>query len=133
MRPLALALIVWTALLAPGAARADTAPAHTLRRSTAVDTDVRINTYVQYRARGCAAEGGPRIELRTKPAHGTVSLRASSVVISESPTGECAGSTLPGLAVWYTPQPGYSGQDRFEYDVFYVKSIAHETSVVDVK
>jgi hypothetical protein len=62
-----------------------------------------------------------------------VSFRKASSVVSESRSGNCVGYTLPGIAVWYAPEPGFVGSDRFDYDVFFTASELHETATVDVQ
>jgi hypothetical protein len=50
-----------------------------------------------------------------QPAHGTLSQRQEAFVVGESRVGtaHCAGVTVRGVVVYYTPDAGYQGHDRF--------------------
>lgn len=130
MKSFAILLIAFALLVAP--VRAANAPDHTIARTTDAGREVRISTYVQFSGQ-CTSTGDPRIEVKGKPAHGSVTLRSTSIVVTRSSSGDCLGYTLPGLAVWYTPEAGFQGSDRFDYDVYYTKSSVHEAATVEVQ
>lgn len=131
-----LALIAACVVLAVPASAQDAASpdARTLHRSTAMGAEVRVFTYSQHHA-DCSPAAEVQIVMRSNPAHGTVSIRAASVVSGPSRFGapDCSGKTMPGLAIWYTPSPGFRGADRFGYDVTFSNGVAHDTAAIEVK
>ncbi len=96
MKSPATLLIAFTLLVAP--VRAANAPDDTFNRTTAAGSEVRISSYVQF-STNCTSTGDPHIEVKGKPAHGTVTFRSASIVVARSRSGNCIGYTLPGVAV----------------------------------
>jgi hypothetical protein len=134
MRPHGLVLLAWAMLAAPAVAADSTPPERTVTAfTTDIDHEVRIAAYVQFRSRNCVPDGAPSIEIVTKPNHGSVSLRPGPILVKESRSGDCVGYTFPGVNIWYTPAAGFSGADRFDYDVFFTKDTRHNTATIDVK
>jgi len=140
MRLFGVALLMMLALLARSAGAMQVqgyengTGAQTLRRSTMAGQEVRIYTYTQHHT-DCSPAGDPVITLRTKPAHGVATIRASTVTTGPPRFGatNCTGKVLPGLGVFYTPAPGFRGTDQFDYDVTLTNGAAHDTAVVEVK
>jgi hypothetical protein len=69
----------------------------------------------------CSPNGGV-VKALTKPAHGKISPRRETIMISESRfTGpsKCAGRQIPGFNVYYTSDPNYRGADSFSIEVSY--------------
>jgi hypothetical protein len=130
MKSPASLLIAFALLVAP--VRAPNAPDDTFNRTTDAGRAVRISGYVQYSVK-CTSTGDPHVEVAAKPAHGTVTIRSASIVVTRSRSGNCLGYSLPGVEVWYTPEAGFQGSDRFDYDVYYTKGSVHEAAAVEVQ
>jgi hypothetical protein len=130
MKSPAILLTAFALLAAP--VLAENAPDDTFVRTTDAGHEVRISAYVQY-SNNCTSAGDPHIEVKGKPAHGSVTVRSASIVVTRSRSGNCLGYTLPGLEVWYTPEAGFQGSDRFDYDVYYTKNMVHEAATVAVQ
>jgi hypothetical protein len=77
----------------------------------------------------------PGIEILTSPAHGTASLRPGPSTVRNIREGEpdCTGHVFLGLAVWYVPEPGFRGTDRFDYLIVGLSALSHDTVIVEVK
>ncbi len=106
----------------------------TLHRTVDAGGELRVITYVDFH-RDCKQMPPPNVVLRTPPAHGTVSLRPgpfSPTSISEG-ASDCRGQTYPGIGVWYVPEPGFHGTDRFDWDVMRERSVSRDTAIVSVK
>jgi hypothetical protein len=117
--------------------QADHSPDSSADRTYSVATidgrDVRVSTYTHYNA-DCSPAGDPDIVLHNKPAHGVVSFRPQTTAVRHSRFGAvCIGKTLPGLAVWYTPDKGFSGADQFDYYIVSRQNVALDTAVVNVR
>ncbi len=54
----------------------------------------------------------PQMRIRKKPSHGKVEFRTEYFKLSER-AGSCAGKRVKGTAVFYTPNRGYRGNDKF--------------------
>jgi hypothetical protein len=61
------------------------------------------------------------IAVASAPSRGSVHTRPGDVVIGPNwaGAGQCQGTTLPGVRVFYVPAPGFIGTDRFALDVGY--------------
>jgi hypothetical protein len=64
----------------------------------------------------CQWKGNPVYEFQN-PKHGSISTRDEQKVIKSCVAGACGclGKTVPGLAVYYTSEPGFHGKDAFSY------------------
>lgn len=60
----------------------------------------------------CRAAAIPQVKLQRKPEHGKVTFKQITGTLGKD-AGRCAGTRVKGIAVYYTPKRGYSGQDRF--------------------
>jgi hypothetical protein len=103
---LAIALLAGTT-----GARAEEAP---LARTTTVGQPVKLRNHVKLNS-ACVGSP-PTITFNTKPAHGTVDIKPDRFIMGKgykSGTVEsCAGTPVDGIAIWYTPAPGYKGTDQ---------------------
>jgi hypothetical protein len=106
----------------------------TFNRSVRAGQELRVFTYARWH-RNCSPLEMPRIVVRTQPAHGTVSLRAGPTTVSFIRAGEpdCTGHTYQGMGVWYLPAPGFTGTDKFDWDVIGSGNASHDTAVVEVR
>lgn len=97
-----------------------TAPAHAIdvQRKAQAGVTTTMWTYHSYDD-DCKA--GPGIvRLVTKPTNGKASTRYINSAIKTDHWGsphKCAGHTIKALAVFYTPNRGFRGIDRFSIDV----------------
>jgi hypothetical protein len=62
---------------------------------------------------GCATGGKPKVSILRAPEHGT--LKTQWRVSTLGNAGGCKGKPGKGLAVWYTPNKGYHGPDKFRF------------------
>ena len=69
----------------------------------------------------CRLKRVQTITVVSPPAHGGVESRPGDVVIGPNWVGggDCEGTTLRGVNVYYVPQAGYTGTDGFVLDVGY--------------
>ncbi|XYK80826.1 MAG: hypothetical protein ROO70_01030 [Labrenzia sp.] len=61
----------------------------------------------------CSAGQVPQLQLRIKPKHGKVTFKKHRYTLGEN-AGRCAGSSVVGMLVFYTPEKGFRGEDRFK-------------------
>jgi hypothetical protein len=67
-----------------------------------------VGTYANYAEGTCRAGAIPQMKVTRKPKHGKVSFRQVSGKLGKN-AGPCAGETVKGVAVYYTPKSGYRG------------------------
>ena len=65
--------------------------------------------------RNCQSTGGPSYSFNPSPAHGSMSTRPKSKVITTCAAGgcECKGHVVSGPALYYTPERTFKGIDHF--------------------
>lgn len=98
-----------------------------------------VGTYANYAEGTCRAGAIPQMKVGQKPKHGKVTFKQISGKLGKD-AGACAGQTVKGIAVYYTPKSGYRGEDRFSagYTAFryvgshHIKSIS-DTYIITVK
>ena len=62
----------------------------------------------------CQPMAAPRIDILTKPAKGTVSLREGQpTTVKNSRAGTCIGARVTGTGIYYTAHAGAEGPDTF--------------------
>ena len=127
-----LAFIALVAGCLAGAAAADEASL-VVKRTTRAGQEVRIRGFAEFDA-SCNRRDVPRIAVAAEPGRGRVEMRPGDVVIGANWVGvtNCAGTTLPGVNVFYVPAPGFAGTDRFKLDVGYSsgRTVRAEVEVV---
>ena len=108
--------------------------ARNIERSGAGGTELRVFTYTPHRA-DCSSVKDVRIIVRTSPAHGSVTTRPDTVIAGASRFGaaDCSGRPIDGLGVYYVPQPGFHGIDRFDYDASFSNGTEHATVTVIIR
>ena len=62
---------------------------------------------------GCATAGKPKVRILRAPEHGELRTEWRKSTLGHA--GGCAGKPGGGLAVWYIPQKGYHGPDKFRF------------------
>lgn len=111
-RRLALALLL---ALAGGAAWADATKPITLTIPAGQRTKLRNHVKLDKSCDGSA----PDITFSQQPAHGTVEITADSFVFGKGYVAgalrACEGQTVNGIAIWYTPAPGFHGTDTIAW------------------
>lgn len=63
----------------------------------------------------------PVLSIASQPAHGTVTqqqMQDFPIYPANNPMSKCNQLRIPGTAISYTPQLGYSGPDALSYQVF---------------
>ena len=115
-----LLLLLVTALLPVDVWGQSGAPGTKLRRSVLRDTETMVASASRWRYREgeaqvqCSPNGIPTLELVSPPQHGTVRFADADLGI---PKGSGCINPVYGKAVFYRPDPGYVGKDRFVYNV----------------
>lgn len=106
----------------------------TMHRSVQASTELRVFTYATWNT-GCGSEALPTIEILTRPAHGKAELRPGQSTVRFVRSGEpdCTGKTFPGLSVWYVPDAGFRGTDKFDAKIIGTSKFSHDTYIIDVK
>jgi hypothetical protein len=113
-------LLPWlVALTVPGQVRGQSGgPGTQLRRSIPRDIETMVGSAVKYRVQEgsgqCSPNGIPELELVTPPKHGNVRFVTTDVGI---PRGSGCSNSIYGQGVFYRPDPGFVGRDRFTYNV----------------
>ena len=106
---------------ATGAAGAAEPPI-VVKRETAAGKEVLVRGFAEFDA-SCSLVRVQTVSVVAPPQHGNVETRPGPVVIGPNWVGggNCVGTTLQGVNVFYVPAPGFSGSDAFSLDVRYSK------------
>jgi hypothetical protein len=59
----------------------------------------------------CRSNGYPKVHVRGKPGHGRITVERSSRLAVPANAGACAGKTVSGAIIRYTPNRNFQGQD----------------------
>ncbi len=104
-----------------------------LNVSTTMGKQVRIKRYMEHDI--FCAPSMPTIIVTTLPAHGTFSTRQETGPAGVTRVGsvDCSGRILPGLALYYTPEPGFRGSDQMKYTVGITGRALHDSAAITVK
>jgi hypothetical protein len=105
------------------------------RRTTTMGREVLIDTHSRHRI-DCSSAGAPLFTLTQPPEHGSVDVREGQVIAKPTAvgTGDCTGTPIRGILVYYTPADGYAGKDAFTYDLrLGTHPPLHHDVVVDVE
>jgi hypothetical protein len=78
------------------------------------DIDVRVGVYVNVRS-DCTVGPLPDVRLTTPPEHGTVSVKQSSLTLTNYK--QCLAAEVPAIVAIYRAATGYTGTDVFELQV----------------
>ena len=62
---------------------------------------------------GCTTLGKPKIRVNNEPDHGTLKTEWRKMKMNKS--GGCLGKPASGVAVWYIPNKGSRGKDKFSF------------------
>lgn len=113
-------LIVAGAALAVLAAPALADDQHIAKR-TRMDREVQIRGFAEFDAH-CRLKHVQTITVVDVPSHGRIEIRPGKVTIGDNWVGSkaCNGTQLDGVRVWYVPEAGWRGTDRFTFDVGYL-------------
>lgn len=115
------ATVLVTALAASlGGAALATEPPTVVKRETVAGKEVLIRGFAEFDA-SCKLVRVQTIAVVTPPQNGKVETRRGPVVIGPNWVGggNCQGTTLQGVNVFYLPAPGFTGTDRLSLDVGY--------------
>ena len=89
------------------------ASAETLNLKANVVNPVGFFYFYTSREYGCETLGRAMVRVNRKPQNGT--LRTEVRKMPMNPKGACKGRMATGVAIWYTPNNGYRGPDRFSF------------------
>jgi hypothetical protein len=105
-------------LVGSGSALAENA---VILKTTEAGQPVKIRNHVKLSS-GCGG-GAPEIDFTPNPAHGTISIRPDRFMLTKGWVSgtlmECEGRDVDGVAIWYTPQPGFHGVEQLAWTVSY--------------
>jgi|GEM_PF-2313749 len=92
-----------------------------LARRTAPGREVLVRGFAEFDG-DCKLNHVQTIQVVEAPAHGRVVQRPGVVTVGENWVGSksCAGTKLDGVQVFYIPQEGFTGSDRFAMAVEYL-------------
>lgn len=79
----------------------------------------------------CQITRTPNITVTTPPAHGEISTRPGAYTVNKVGS-HCNGREVEGVLVVYTPAAGFTGDDKFIYNVSYGTSVQTNTVAVSV-
>ena len=117
MRPSPLYALAGPVLLSFAIGAASDEVEHGRRKATA-ETRTLVNYHARWDA-NCHALQVPRINITTRPEHGTVGVVEGDFPVRSKRLGSatCDGVTMRAVGVYYTPAVGYRGADLLAYDV----------------
>jgi hypothetical protein len=95
-------------------------PPIVVKKRTRAGQEVLLRGFAEFDAQ-CRLKHVQSIAVARAPTGGSVEARPGDVVIGPNwvGAGQCAGTTLRGVQVFYVPAPGFVGTDRFALDVGY--------------
>ena len=113
------ALAVGLLALAAGSVPAGEPPIK-VARQTEPGREVLVRGFAEFN-RDCTLRHVQTITVIDAPAHGRVDTRPGVVTIGPNWVGSaaCEGKKLDGVRVFYVPEAGYVGTDRFVFEVGY--------------
>lgn len=93
-----------------------------VKRETVAGKEVLVRGFAEFDA-SCSLVRVQTVSVVTAPRDGKVEIRPGPVMIGPNWVGggNCLGTTLQGVNVFYAPAPGFSGSDSFSLDVRYSK------------
>lgn len=83
-----------------------------VERTVAKNRKTAVGAYSTYSRVNCDGGEVPQMRVRMKPKNGKISFAQHSWKMGED-TGRCAGKRVKGTVVYYTPNRGYRGEDKF--------------------
>ena len=112
----AAAAVALAVVLAGNVAVAEQGP---IRLTTKPGVAVKVRNHVKLDG-GCAGSA-PVIEFSPGPVHGKIEIRPDRFVYQSGYVSgsllACVGRPVDGVAIWYTPDPGFHGVERFTWTV----------------
>ena len=129
-------LAVFVTTLGVGAfspAHADEPPI-VVKRETSAGKEVLVRGFAEFDA-SCNLTRVQTVTVVAPPQNGKVETRPGPVVIGPNWVGggNCQGTTLQGVNVFYVPSPGFTGSDRFSLDVRYTRRTVRAQVEVKVR
>lgn len=106
------------------------AMAETFHRTVNAGRAVAVGYLAIYNSATCRKMAVPRPALGAKPKSGTVTFRKESWTIDDAGS-RCKGKPVTGIAIVYTPKPGFRGSDEFRVDSRYYAYDGGSTWAVD--
>jgi hypothetical protein len=95
-----------------GSVKADLEPG--AKRSTPVVPGRPARMYVMVGFSKDCRPMDPGVRVERAPTKGTITFKTGQTTfIQQSSSGNCVGQSLPGTGIYYTAQPGATGEDSF--------------------
>lgn len=115
------------------------ANAGTYKRDVPANRSTVVESHAVYNKGTCYGGEIPQMKVTKKPEHGQVKIRRTAFKLSKD-TGKCAGKSVKGVAVSYTPNKGFRGKDEFKlgfsfskYEGSRQKTFASDKYLITVK
>ena len=77
-----------------------------------------IYAHAVYQKQTCFSGAIPNMKVSRKPKHGKVIFQRSTFKLSKR-AGRCAGKSIKGMGIYYTPDRNFRGQDKFTVSYSY--------------
>ena len=89
-------------------------------RRTQAGTEVLLRTHARWDGQ-CNSVGLATIEMVDPPTKGRIDIRKGEVTVGANLVGNtpCKGQRMPGILVYFLPDAGFRGIERFRYRVRY--------------
>jgi hypothetical protein len=77
-----------------------------------------VYAHAVYQKQTCVSGAIPNMKVGRQPKHGKVTFQRSSFKLSKD-TGGCAGKSIKGMGIYYTPDRNFRGKDTFTVNYSY--------------
>lgn len=81
-------------------------------RTVPANRKSQVYSHAVYQKQSCISGAIPNMKVSRKPKHGKVTFQRSTFKLGKD-TGRCAGKSIKGMGIIYTPDRNYRGQDKF--------------------
>ena len=89
-----------------------------LSKTVPANRKSQVYAHAVYQKQTCISMAIPNMKVGKKPKHGKVTFQRSTFKLSKK-TGGCAGKSIKGMSVYYTPDRNFRGQDQFTVNYSY--------------
>jgi hypothetical protein len=95
---------------------------YTMSYNVDAGSEVDVGDFALPGSPGCV-DHGVKITIVKPPDHGKINIRTGDFVYAKGSITPCVGKTITGSKVYYTPDPGYKGEDHFEFTIAYTSLV----------
>lgn len=109
----------------------------TWRISTTAGKEVKITSHSSFDNQ-CRWHGVyPDVITISGPFHGRIALRKIVNTVGARSIGgykhHCFAKKIPGIGIYYRPNPGFRGEDRVSYKVLFPRRVFQDTAIIQVR